>query len=645
MSLLFNSPILFRTVLILGKLSALQSEYNSCTFISMIIRTTIFYSLMVILGWKPTQAQVLFEEVSFQSGIDHLQLNGFFFGGGIAVLDFDNDGWEDVYFTGGQNPDKLYRNLGNGQFSDVSIQSGISSLPEVTTMGVIAGDVNNDGYQDLIVTTFFGSESMLLANQGDGTFMYLPNAINDYDNWKTSASFGDINKDGLLDFYITAYVFNGSTILGPDDEIIGFDHDCSANQLFINNGDFSFSDVTSIYGVDDEGCGLATAFTDYDNDLDVDIHLANDFGQWVVPSALYQNQFPAANFIDVSDATNMAATFYGMGIAIGDYDRDADLDYYQTNLGRNLLSRNDEQFFTDATTQAGVENDSLNGLNITSWGCFFFDADNDAWPDLYVANGPIPAATFIANVLYDPNKLFLNNGDGTFEDVSAIAAVADTLRSRGAVYADFDKDGRMDVMVSNVHSNEDSAHVSYFHNITQNTNHWIEFNLEGVQSNRDAYGSHVTIWLDGRPTLAEVDGGSSHASKSSSIVHFGVGETSIVDSVNIVFPSGVTITRTNLTVDQRYDILEDVTVGVRTNSAELLLDAYYLGNEIHISLNQPTQLSVEMIDLSGRLLFSNSGKLPNGKSIVPIPQELSSGVYYIRLQSKSQSQVIKIYLD
>jgi hypothetical protein len=611
----------------------------------MIMRATIFCSLLVVLGWNFTQAQVLYEEISLQSGIDHLQLSDFFFGGGIAVLDFDNDGWEDVYFTGGQNSDKLYRNLGNGQFSDVSIQSGIASLPEVTTMGVIAGDVNNDGYQDLFITTFFGSESMLLANQGDGTFMYLSSAINDEDNWKTAASFGDFNKDGLLDLYITAYVFSGNPILGPGNEIIGFDHDCSANQLFVNNGNFSFSDVTSMYGVDDEGCGLATAFTDYDNDLDVDIHLANDFGQWVVPSALYQNQFPTANFLDVSIATNMATTFYGMGIAIGDYDRDNDLDYYQTNLGRNLLSRNDNLVFTDVTTQALVENDSLYGLNVTSWGCVFFDADNDAWPDLYVANGPIPAATFIANVLYDPNKLFLNNGDGTFEDVSAIAGVADTLRSRGAVYADFDKDGRLDMMVSNVHSDEDSAHVSYFHNISQNNNHWVEFDLEGVQSNRDAYGSHITIWLDGRPTLAEVDGGSSHASKSSSIVHFGVGESTVVDSVNIVFPSGITSTLQDVAVDQRYDIIEDVTVGIRTNSSKLLLDAYCIDNEIHISVNNPTQLSVEMIDLSGRLLFSDRGKFPNGKSIVSIPQGLSSGVYYIRLQSKSQSQVIKTYVD
>lgn len=201
------------------------------------------------------------------------------------------------------------------------------------------------------------------------------------------------------------------------------------------------------------------------------------------------------------------------------------------------------------------------------------------------------------------------------------------------------------MMVSNVHSDEDSAHVSYFHNISQNNNHWVEFNLEGVQSNRDAYGSHITVWLDGRPTLAEVDGGSSHASKSSSIVHFGLGGSTLVDSVSIVFPSGITTTLTNLGVDQRYDVVEDVTVGVQANLSELLLDAYCIGNEVHINVNEPTHLAVEIIDLSGRLLFSDKGEFPNGKSIVSIPQGLSSGVYYVRLQSKSQSQIVKTYMD
>ena len=580
-----------------------------------------------------------------QSGIDHMHLSTISLGGGVAVLDFDNDGWEDVYFTGGQNPDKLYRNLGNGQFSDVSVQAGIASLPQAQTMGVIAGDVNNDGFQDLLVTTFFGSESMLLANQGDGTFTYLPNAINDDSNWKTAASFGDVNNDGLLDVYITAYVFTSDFVFGPGDEVIGFDHDCSSNQLFINNGAFNFSDVTSSYGVANQGCGLATAFTDFDNDQDVDLHLANDFGEWVLPSALFQNNFPLPNFMDVSVATNMDAQLYGMGIAIGDYDRDADLDYYQTNIGRNLLSRNDGSVFVDMTTQAQVENDSLYGLNTTGWGCFFFDADNDAWPDLYVANGVIPVAPFIANVQYDPNKLFLNNGDGTFDDISALANIEDTLRSRGAVYADFDKDGRLDIMVSNIHNNPDSAHVSYYHNVTQNTNHWVEFSLQGVQSNRDAYGAHVTIWLDGIPTLAEIGGGSSHASKNSSIMHFGVGQNTSVDSVNIVFPSGITTKLQDVAVDQRYAIVEDVAVGVSEGVTNITLNASFVNGDIHISSNESVETVMDIIDLSGKLVWNHASKLTKGKSIIPVHKGLSSGVYFIRLTCLNQSQVIKAYLD
>ena len=610
----------------------------------MILRIALSILLVISCLSNKSLAQVQFEEVSFQSGIDHFQLNQMTFGGGVAVLDFDNDGWEDVYFTGGQNPDKLYRNLGNGQFSDVSIQSGIASLPESTTMGVIAGDLNNDGFQDLVVTTFFGSQTMLLLNQGDGTFDYLSNAINDSENWKVSASFGDFNKDGFLDIYLTSYVFNGS-VISVDNEVVGFDHDCDPNVLLLNNGNLTFSDVSSQYGVNNEGCALACAFTDFDNDLDLDINLANDFGQWVIPSALYENQYPATSFTDVSVATNMVVAFYGMGIAIGDYDRDADLDYYQTNLGRNLLSRNDELTFVDVTTEAGVENGSLFGLNVTSWGCFFFDANNDGWPDLYVANGEVPAAEFIANVLHDPNKLFLNNGDGTFADVSSTANLEDTQRSRGAVYADFDKDGQLDIMVSNVHPTTDLIRVSYYRNISQNNNHWVEFDLEGVQSNRDAYGSHITIWLDGRPTLAEVDGGSSHASKSSSIVHFGLGESTLVDSVQIVFPSGITTTLTNVAVDQRHSIVEDIATAISDYPIEKSFNAIWVGNGVQINSSEPSKMAVEVIDVSGKLIFSQRKEFAEGETILTLPKSLSSGVYFIRLQSSINSQMIKAYLD
>ena len=614
-------------------------------FSRMYSRYAISCLLTIFFPWKDVQSQVLFEEVSIQSGIDHLQVQPFFFGGGIAVLDFDNDGWEDVYFTGGENSDKLYRNLGNGQFLDVSVPSGISSLSQVTTMGVTAGDVNNDGFQDIVVATFFGSKSMLLINQGDGTFNHMVNALNDGTNWKSSASLGDVNKDGFLDIYLTTYIFTGGLIYGPDNEVIGYEHVCHPNMLYINNGNLTFTEAGPSYGVDNQGCSLSCAFTDFDNDLDVDINLANDFGQWVEPSALYENKYPDAEFLDVSIPANMIAEFYGMGIAIGDYDRDADLDYYQTNIGRNLLSRNDEFIFSDRTTEAGVENDSLNGLNTTGWGCFFFDSDNDAWPDLYVANGQVPVDSIIANVLHDPNTLFLNNGDGTFDDVSNVAGVGDTQRSRGAVYADFDKDGLLDIMVSNIHVSSDSGHVTYYHNISQNTNHWVEFDLEGVQSNRDAYGAHITIWLNGLPTLAEVDGGSSHASKSSSIVHFGVGQSTLVDSVNIVFPSGLATTLTDIAVNQRYSVIEDVTVGLtnmRLNNPVYSL--HRMNNGLNINSSKESEVLFEIFTASGALMERNSLLLSMGENPFGFNNLSSPGVYIIRLTDTWTSYTFKLIL-
>lgn len=588
--------------------------------------------------------QVTFQEIAIQSGIDHVHRNPMYFGGGIAVIDFDNDGWEDVYVTGGENSDKLFRNLGNGQFADVSVIAGIGALPAVQSVGAIAGDVDNDGFQDILITTFFNAKTMLLHNQGDGTFAHIPNAINDDMDWKTAASFGDVNKDGLLDVYLTAYVFNGVLIYNANNEAIGFDHDCNPNQLFINNGNLTFTNVTATYGVADEGCALGVAFTDYDNDQDVDILLANDFGEWVLPSALFQNQYPITDLADVSVATNMNAELYGMGVAIGDYDHDGDLDYYQTGIGRNLLSRNDGFVFSDMTTEANVENDSILGVNTTSWGCFFFDADNDGWHDLFVANGEIPAAAFIANAPKDPNKLYLNNGDETFSDASFIAGVEDSVRSRGAVYADFDRDGKLDFMVSNVHDTQDPIRFRYYRNTTVNNNHWVEFKLEGVLSNRDAFGSHVTLWTDGSPTLAEVDGGSSHVSKNSSIVHFGMGDNLTVDSVRVIFPSGIQTTLYDLQVDQRYTVLENTPVGLVAATHDVF-NMTLVGQELRITSSNAGQFHLDMVDLTGRSVWQASRSVAKGVSLHRLPENLSIGLYILRADNGERSSKLKLYVQ
>lgn len=551
-------------------------------------------------------------------------------GGGVAVFDYDNDGWEDLYMTGGIGTDKLYRNQGNGQFQDVSVAAGIESETSGhDTFGVISGDVDNDGHRDIVVTTFFNSESLLFHNQGDGTFNLLPNAINDDENWKTAASFGDVNKDGLLDLYLTSYIFTSGFIYDSLGQVVGFDHDCDPNQFYINNGDLTFTEATATYGLNDEGCALGVAFSDYDNDTDMDIVLSNDFGQYVVPNTVFQNQYPSATFQDLGTPLNMDDGMYGMGVAVGDYDRDGDLDYYQTNIGRNRLSRNDGSVFSDQTTFANVENDSLNGLNTTSWGCMFFDADNDAWPDLFVANGEISAAQFIANVYYDPNKLYHNNTNGTFTDISASAGIDGHLKGRGSAYADFDKDGKLDLVVVNVDADPDSAQVEYYHNITSTNYNWIAYSLEGVQSNRDAFGSHVRVVLNGVSTLAEVDGGSSHISQNSSILHFGLGELTVVDSVIVTFPSGIERVFVNPAINQVHDVLEDISISISDHLDQLKVRILETQLEIQSTMNGPAVLSI--FDLTGKLILTRKIGVRAGVQRVSLPEEIAAGSYLVSL--------------
>lgn len=514
--------------------------------------------------------QVTFDELSENAGIEHGFQASSSIGGGVAVFDFDNDGWQDIYLCGGEASDKLFRNDGDGTFTDVSASSGISAVSGIFTLGVVTGDIDNDGYRDILLTTFFGSENQLLRNNGNGTFSLLPGAaLADGMNWTTAASFGDVNGDGLLDIYITSYVFNSGFVTDSSGVITGFDHDCDPNYLFINNGNLTFTEMAAQYGVNDEGCALATAFTDYDNDSDIDIMVVNDFGEWVIPNGLFRWDADGSTYLDVRDLTNMNAGIYGMGVAAGDYDRDGDLDYYMTNIGRNLLNRNDNAVFTDVTTDAAVENDSVNGFNTAGWGCAFLDVDNDAWPDLFISNGLIPSAQIIAVAVDQPNVLYMNNADGTFSDRSVEATINSDRRGRGLAVGDFNKDGKMDVIVNNLHDESaDSTQVELYMNTTAVVGNWLKVQLTGVQSNRDAFGSHVSVWINGAETVMEVDGGSSYSSQSTSVLHFGLGSAEVADSVMARFPSGIVRKFENIAAGQTLQILEDVATQQTYPSAE-----------------------------------------------------------------------------
>lgn len=602
-------------------------------------------SLLVWLGYESV-AQISFEEIGSSTGIQFGHVSDNWVGGGVAVFDFDKDGWQDIYLTGGDSPDKLLKNVLGQGFEDVSDVSGISSITsEYKTFGVTTGDIDNDGFRDILVTTEFGYRSILIKNLGNGTFEHLPIAINDGVSWKSAAAFGDVNKDGFLDLYIGAYIYQSDVLEDSTGTIVGFDQDCSSNKLFLNTGSLAFVDASSQYSVQNQGCALAVAFTDYDSDIDLDLIVANDFGEWNLPSALISNEFPNQEFEDISAETGMDLEIYGMGIAIGDYDKDADLDYYQTNLGRNILSRNDSGIFTDVTTQANCESDSTGQLLNTGWGTFFFDADNDSWQDLFVANGWVNTPEFIATYPNDPNVLFKNNGDGTFSDISESSDINSTRNSKGAAYGDFNNDGKLDFVVNNVHPNPDSAQFEIYQNTSSNTGNWISFKLEGTLSNRDAFGSKVRVVVNGQSSVAEVSGGCSFASQNSSIIHFGIGDANQADSVIVTFLSGQKQVFSQVESNQLYHIVEDFDTSTRDYTQEDAISSGYIDGEFSIWTNSGIGLPVEIeiVDMSGRSLCCNKMTKINSPLKLSSLVTLSTGLYAVFIKRGNVVKAFKFF--
>ncbi len=505
-------------------------------------------------------AQSGFVNVNQTSGLQHRGFNRFQMGGGSAWFDYDNDGDEDLMTVGGLGENLLWRNNGDGTFTDVTQAAGLDVFTGYDTQGVVTGDVDNDGYREIFVSTVWHQPNFFFENNGDGTFTdaSISSGLGLDSMWVSSAVFGDYDGDGLLDLYRANYLWLGVPIIDSTGAYVGYAHRCNGNSLHHNNGDGTFTDVGTQMMVNDTGCALSAVFTDYDGDHDPDLLIANDFGAWVAPSALYQSQFPAP-YSNVSVATNMDAQMYGMGIAVGDYDHDQDLDYYVTDIGPNaLFQQQANHTFTDQAANAGVLNDSIGPGLAIGWGDAWIDYDNDMWQDLFIANGYIQLIPIFVSNEQDPDKLYRNLGNGTFSDVGLSLSLGDTNAGRGMAMSDYDQDGDLDMFVNVV--NIDSAGTEssiLYQNDLQTSNHWLQVQAQGTYSNRDAFGTQMMISVGGEKWLHEVNGGSSHMSQHSSIAHFGMGAATTVDSLWVIWPTGNVQLLTQITADQRILVVED----------------------------------------------------------------------------------------
>jgi ASPIC and UnbV/FG-GAP-like repeat len=536
---------------------------------------------------------------------------------GITVVDYDNDGFYDLFIPDGVES-KLFRNRRDGTFEDVTARAGLAGLDGVSV--AVFADYDNDGFKDLFVSRTF-RPNQLFHNNGDGTFTDVTkeSGIGE-DSCTTVASWADYDNDGFLDLYVGRY-------LDPREDIptTFYARNGLPNQLYHNNGDGTFTNVTEKAGVGDPGLCLGTVFGDYNDDGYPDLYVVNDFGR----KTLYRNNCDGT-FTDVTVRAGALAYGAGMSASFADYDNDGKLDIYCTNIrsehawyaeaptvnrymvnswrqgvwktdmplyfqvfrqsglnfvkvyqqmasGNTLLRNKGDGTFEDTTWQA-----SANPVG-WFWGASFGDFNNDGWQDIYAADGWVynePGTEleleFLNNVVtrqkvyksglffdpvyfgrrswhgYERNRHLRNNGDGTFTEVGRAAGTDLVLNSRGVAVADFWNRGVLDIAVA-----ASADRHALLRNEADTGRHWLQIELVGVQSNRDAVGARVTAIAKGKLQMREVVLGDGYGSQNSLRQHFGLGEATHVDELTVNWPrSGVVQKFHNVAADRIVEITE-----------------------------------------------------------------------------------------
>jgi ASPIC/UnbV protein/VCBS repeat protein len=539
--------------------------------------------------------------------------------GGITAVDYDNDGFYDLFIPDGVES-RLYRNRGDGTFEDVTRQAGLAGLDGVSV--AVFADYDNDGHKDLFISRTF-QPNQLFHNNGDGTFTDVTKESGvGEDCCTTVAAWADYDNDGFLDLYVGRY-------LDPRKDIptTFYARNGEPNQLYHNNGDGTFTNVTERAGVGETGLCLGAVWGDFNDDGYPDLYVVNDFGR----KTLYQNNGDGT-FKDVTVKSNTLAYGAGMSASFVDYDNDGKFDFYVTHIrsehawyaeaptvwrymlrcltqgtwktdmplyrqimrqsglqfvkvfqqmasGNTLLRNKGDGTFEDVTVQANANPPGW------FWGAVFADFDNDGWQDLYAANGWVynDKATeieldFLNNVVtnqriyksglfFDPksfgttswhgwerNRHLRNNGDGTFIEVGTAVGNDLLLNSRGVAVADFWNRGVMDIAVA-----ASTDRHALLRNQSGLDRNWLQVELVGTHSNRDAVGARITIFVDGRRQSREIVLGDSYGSQSSLRQHFGLGQDGKVEKLIVRWPcSGTVQTFENVAANRIIEITEGV---------------------------------------------------------------------------------------
>jgi hypothetical protein len=532
-----------------------------------------------------------FREVAKDAGIDAVtvfggrEVNRYLLettGCGVAFLDYDGDGWLDVFlvngtilegFPKGAEPiNHLYRNGGDGTFEDVTRRAGLAQGG--WGQGACAGDYDNDGQVDLFVS-YYG-QNHLYRNRGQGTFEDVTakaGLLSKRLRWNTGCAFLDYDRDGRLDLLVANYIdLDLATAPTPDSGLCrykGVKVACGPpglpggkNALYRNKGDGTFEDVSDKTGITRNSgtYGLGVSTLDFDDDGWVDAYVANDSN----PSALYRNNRDGT-FTDVAVPAGCAYSQdgkpqAGMGVAVGDYDGNGTMDVFKTNFAGDtstLYANAGQGFCEDRTFAAGI------GLSTRwlGWGTAFVDFDKDGWLDLFLTNGHVypEVVQLKTEAGYRQRKVVYRNLGGRFEDVSERLGppATDAKAGRGAAFGDYDNDGDVDVVINNVNDRPDLYRTE-----SDPSRHWLLVKLVGTKSNRSAIGARVRCVAGGLTHVQEVRGGGSYLSQNDLRVHFGLAAATSVDRLQVRWPGGLEEEWTGIATDRIVTLTEGTGKGL-----------------------------------------------------------------------------------
>jgi hypothetical protein len=561
---------------------------------------TILFCVVLIL---PAQSSYHYYDASAELGVAVTGKNR-----GVAVADYDGDGWDDFYVSVWAGPNLLFRNLKGEGFEERAVLAGLPVGGN--SWASTWGDLNNDGFPELYVSRYEAPD-LLFLNNGDGTFTDITLAARIGNLGKPySVNMVDYDRDGWLDIYVANFR--------------------SQNALFRNNGDLTFSNYIYPSGaVDDQTNAMGSLFFDSDLDGDQDLYLIHD-GQ----TYIYYENNGDGSFTDRSAESGLNYTGFGMGVASGDINRDGYPDIYVTNLyENNLFLNNGDGTFTDIAADAGVADYGM------GWGVSFLDYDNDGWQDIYIANDSWFSPY--------PNVLYRNMGDLTFEKVEVSGPVSGMQGSYGTAVFDVNRDGYSEIALANSGSGD---YFQLFLNRSMD-NRFIGLELQGKESNRMAVGTRLRGKdSSGNWHSAEVRAGSGFASQSSAHQLWGLGEATELDSLWVFWPSGKNDFHTNLVSGVRYLIVEGqparveetLSVGTKTLIDRDILRFFPnpVSDQLNLSVSNPAIGTVEwsIFDLWGKLF---ARKTMEGNATSLDVSTLPKGLYMLHCHSDHFSQSLK----